>query len=145
MSVFNQKENQKSTAKNGTATNGVVNIIGAGTRIEGDIRCDGDIRVDGTVKGTVTSKSKIVVGSTGTVEGDLFCENADLSGKVYGSVEVEELLFMKSSSVLEGDMITGKLVVETGARFNGNCSMGIKELKHSEKPVTQQQLAKEAV
>lgn len=145
--MFNTKNemsdnnNLKTQAANGP----ILNIIGAGTRIEGAITCDGDIRIDGTVKGTVTSKAKIVVGPTGSIEGDLFCENADVSGKIFGSIEVSELLFMKSTSYLEGDITTTKFVVEAGAKFNGNCRMGVKEIKPNEKPNTAQVKQKEAV
>jgi cytoskeletal protein CcmA (bactofilin family) len=125
----------------------ILNIIGAGTTVEGIISCDGDIRIEGHVKGTVKSKAKIVVGNTGSVEGDLFCDNADISGKIFGSVEVTEMLFLKSTAYLEGDITTTKFVVEAGAKFNGNCRMGVKEIKPNEKPAVNgtQQLKKEAV
>ena len=97
------------------------------------------------MKGTVTSKAKIVVGITGSIEGDLICENADISGKIFGSIEVNELLFMKSTSYLEGDITTTKFVVEAGAKFNGNCRMGVKEIKPNEKSNTTQIKQKEAV
>lgn len=134
------------TTSNGTA-GPILNIIGAGTVVEGVINCDGDIRIEGHVKGTVKSKAKIVVGNSGSIEGDLFCENADISGKIFGSVEVTEMVFLKSSAYLEGDITTTKFVVEAGAKFNGNCRMGVKEIKPNEKPVSvgTQQLKKEAV
>ena len=125
----------------------ILNIIGAGTTVEGVVNCDGDIRIEGHVKGTVKSKAKIVIGNSGSVEGDLFCENADISGKIFGSVEVTEMVFLKSTAYLEGDITTTKFVVEAGAKFNGNCRMGVKEIKPNEKPngVATQQLKKEAV
>jgi cytoskeletal protein CcmA (bactofilin family) len=125
------------TKSSATANGGpILNIIGAGTTVEGTISCDGDIRIEGHVKGTVNSKAKIVIGSTGSVEGDLYCDNADISGKIFGSVEAKELVFLKSAAYLEGDITTTKFVVETGAKFNGNCRMGVKEIKPTEKPAT---------
>ena len=144
--MFNGKDD-KQTVRPVAPSNGnqsVVNIIGTGTQIEGEIKTDSDIRIDGKVKGTITSKSKIVVGSTGIVDGDLICDTADVSGKVFGKVEVMDLLFLKSSGYLEGDIVTGKLVVEAGARFTGSCKMGVKEMKPSEKS-SSQQLQKEAI
>ena len=69
----------------------IVNIIGTGTSISGEVFCDGDIRIDGMVKGTITSKAKIVIGNTGSVDGDIICENADISGKIFGSVTTLQL------------------------------------------------------
>ena len=143
--MFNTKETtQTKPTPTVTSSNAAVNIIGAGTQIDGEIKSENDIRVDGKVKGTVTSKSKIVVGSTGIVDGDLVCDNADISGKVFGKVEVSDMLYLKSTGYLEGDIVTGKLVVEAGARFTGSCKMGVKEMKPSEKSTTQQ-LQKEAI
>ena len=113
-------------SKNGVAQTASVNIIGAGTNIEGEVKSDGDIRIDGMIRGTVTSRAKVVIGSTGVVEGNIYCENADVSGKVKGNVQVGELLFLKNKSRLDGDITTTKLVVEAGASFNGCCSMGQK-------------------
>jgi cytoskeletal protein CcmA (bactofilin family) len=143
--MFNTKEtNPTKPTPPVTSNNSVVNIIGTGTQIDGEIKSESDIRVDGKVKGTVTSKSKIVVGSTGIVDGDLICDNADISGKVFGKVDVSDMLYLKSTGYLEGDIVTGKLVVEAGARFTGSCKMGVKEMKPSEKSTTQQ-LQKEAI
>ena len=144
--MFNTKdEKQPMRPATPMASNqSVVNIIGAGTQIEGEIKTDSDIRIDGKVKGTITSKAKIVVGATGIVDGDLMCDTADVSGKIFGKVEVTDLLYLKSSGYLEGDIVTGKLVVEAGARFTGSCKMGVKEMKPSEK-TSSQQLQKEAI
>lgn len=144
--MFNSKDDKQPMrpATPMASNQSVVNIIGAGTQIEGEIKTDSDIRIDGKVKGTITSKSKIVVGATGIVDGDLICDTADVSGKIFGKVEVTDLLFLKSSGYLEGDIITGKLVVEAGARFTGSCKMGVKEMKPSEK-TSSQQLQKEAI
>ena len=119
-----------------------VNIIGAGTVIEGEIKSNGDLRVDGKIIGSVTSKAKVVIGNTGLVEGDVNCQNADISGSVKGKTMVNETLFLKSTAKVNGDIVTGKLVVEVGASFTGNCNMGnIKEMSsYGEKPAQQQQL-----
>ncbi len=139
----NPSDKNVNKATPSAANQPAINIIGAGTQIDGDCRSESDIRIDGKVKGTITSKAKIVVGATGVIDGDLICENADISGKVFGKVEVSDLLFLKASGYLEGDIITGKLVVEAGARFTGSCKMGVKEMKPSEKAPAQ--LQKEAI
>ena len=117
-------------------SNASINLIGTGTTIEGDIKSSGDIRVDGTVYGSVQSKAKVVLGSTGLVEGDINSQNADISGTIKGKTVCSELLFLKSTARVTGDIVTGKLVVEVGATFTGSCNMGpvIKDMKYGEKP-----------
>ena len=135
--MFNKtpKENPAMT-KSAESTSSSINLIGAGTAIEGDIRSNGDIRIDGTVYGSVSSKARVVIGATGIIEGDVNSQNADVSGTIKGKTTIAELLFLKSSSKIIGDIVTGKLVVEVGASFTGSCNMGpvIKDIKDGDKP-----------
>jgi cytoskeletal protein CcmA (bactofilin family) len=141
--MFNKtiKENPMANGRQ-ESTGSSINLIGNGTTIEGDIRSNGDLRIDGTVHGNVYSKAKVVVGSTGMVEGDINCQNADISGTVKGKSSINELLFLKATSKLNGDIVTGKLIVEVGASFTGSCNMGpmIKDIKNADKSI---ELAKE--
>jgi cytoskeletal protein CcmA (bactofilin family) len=114
---------------------GALNVIGEGTQIRGDLFSGGDIRLDGTVKGSVESKSRFVLGVTGKVEGDISAKNADISGEVIGNIQVQDILYLKASAKVKGDIQTNKLVVESGGSFNGQCLMnaGAKS-KSSEMP-----------
>lgn len=103
---------------------GNLNLIGNGTTITGEVQSDGDIRIDGLLKGNVSSKAKVVVGPTGTIEGDIHAENVDVSGKVNGRIEAEGILFLKESAQIQGEFQANKLIVESGAALNGNCNMG---------------------
>lgn len=109
-----------------------VNRISSETVVEGSIKTEGDIRIDGVLKGSLVSKGKLFIGPSGKVEGDVVCQNGDVSGEVHGKVTVLELLVLKDSAVIDGDIITNKFVVEAGAKFNGNCRMGaiIKEMEN---------------
>lgn len=126
-------------------TNASINLIGTGTTIEGDIKSSGDIRVDGTVYGSVQSKAKVVLGATGLVEGDINSQNADISGTIKGKTVCSELLFLKATARVTGDIVTGKLVVEVGATFTGSCNMGpvIKDMKYGENKPANPALAQE--
>lgn len=118
-----------------TETSAPVNMIGAGTVITGDIQSKGDIRVDGTLKGSVKTTGKLVLGTEGVIEGDVVCADADVSGKIKAKITVSQLLSLKSAAILNGDIITNKLSIEPGASFTGSCSMGavIKGLNDIEK------------
>ncbi len=101
-----------------------LNRIVAGTQIEGEINSDSNIRIDGSLKGRINAKGRLVVGSTGSIEGEIVCENAEIEGKILGKITVKGLLSLKSTARLECDIITDKLAIEPGATFSGNCSMG---------------------
>ena len=115
----------KQTAKPyGEIQNQAINIISEGTSIKGDISSSGDIRIDGTLKGNIESKGRLVIGPKGKVEGEINCNNVEISGYIKGKIKVLELLNMKSSAKVYGEVIAGKLAVEPGSVFTGNCSMG---------------------
>ena len=100
------------------------NVIGKGTVLEGNIETYGNIRIEGKIIGSIKSKSKIALGNSSHIEGNITAQNADIEGEVKGKIEISELLVLKSTAVINGDIITGKLVVEPGATFNGSCKMG---------------------
>ncbi|MBL7138269.1 MAG: polymer-forming cytoskeletal protein [Bacteroidales bacterium] len=100
-----------------------INLLGSGTTVKGDIKMNGDFRIDGTLVGTIECKGKVVVGSSGVIEGEIICQNADLSGQVKAHVKVAELLTLKESARFSGDIVTNKLAIEPGAKFSGSCQM----------------------
>ena len=120
-----------------------VNAIGQGSIIKGDIITEGDLRIDGTLTGSITTKGRLVVGETGLVEGEVICQNALISGTLKAKIQVHELLSLKSSANLLGDIITNKLAIEPGANFTGSCSMGasIKNIKSNDSNGKQEKTA----
>ncbi len=103
------------------------NIIGKGTLVEGNIETFGNIRIEGKVNGSIKSKSKIVLGQSSFVEGNIAAQNAEISGEVKGVVEISEQLILRPSASIDGDIIANKLIVEAGASFNGGCKMGVNQ------------------
>jgi len=122
MAKLNENENN----------NGVINLIGTGTEITGDVICNGDIRIDGTLNGNLRTKGKVVIGDTGRAKGEVTCKNADISGKVEGKIIISELISLKPSSLITGDIVTNRLSIEPGARFTGNCNMSNTDPRASE-------------
>jgi len=101
----------------------LINIIGAETEIEGQIKTKGDIRIDGKLKGTLFAEGRVVVGEEGKITGEIECSNIEIYGKIYGKIVVKELTMLKATSYIEADIITKKLGVEPGAVFTGHCDM----------------------
>lgn len=100
-----------------------INLISNGTDITGDVKSNGDIRIDGSLTGNLITKGKVVIGQTGKVNGEVVCKNSEVSGIVEGKIVVSQLLILKASSKILGDISTSKLSIEPGAIFSGNCKM----------------------
>ena len=110
------------------------NIIGKNTSIVGDIISEGDFRIDGKVEGTIKTAGRVVIGKSGSVSGKVECNNADIEGKFSGELVVNNLLTLKATATISGDVIISKLSVEPGAEFNATCAMkgSVKELKNDQ-------------
>lgn len=102
---------------------GKTNRIVEGTTIKGDIISQADFRLDGNLIGNFQSGGKIVIGPAGSIVGDIVCKNADIEGKFDGKIQVEELLSIKATANITGEVTVGKLSVEPGAVFTASCVM----------------------
>jgi cytoskeletal protein CcmA (bactofilin family) len=91
--------------------------------VEGTVKCDSDLRVDGTIHGHLICKAKVIIGPTGAVEGEITCQNAVIEGRFKGILRVSELLNVRETAEIDGEISTGKLIVQSGARFNVACKM----------------------
>ena len=132
---------RKNMSKNVEIEGSTRNHVAGGTKITGDIETNGDFRIDGELIGTITSTGKVVIGETGKVEGEINCQNSNISGSLKGKISVKELLSLQASATINGDIETGKLSIEPGANFTGNCSMGavIKDISTSSEELREKQ------
>ena len=101
-----------------------VTIISAGVSIEGKLNSNGNVRIDGEVKGDIAATGNVTVGEHGEVNGEIRASVVTIGGKVLGTIHSKEKLVLESKALLKGDLITKILVIEAGAKFEGNSSMG---------------------
>lgn len=118
-----------------SSNSGGINSLVQNTRVTGDVTSSADIRIDGYLKGTLDCKAKVIIGATGEVDGNIKCINAVIEGVFSGDLSVEEILDIRRNAKISGNIHTDKLIVESGATFNVNCSMGgLKKGKLKTKP-----------
>ncbi len=96
------------------------NTIGAGTIIKGEIIIEGNVRIDGTIEGNVSSKGRIVLGKSGSIIGEVECQSSSIAGEIKGKFITHDLISLKSSAKVEGDVYYGKIEVDKGAVLNGS-------------------------
>lgn len=113
----------KSKNNRGKDLSGKTNRIVEGTKLKGDINSVADFRIDGELIGNFVSSGKLVIGENGRLIGNINCKNIDVEGYYEGKAEVQELLSVKSKAKIKGEMVIGKLSVETGAEFTAVCQM----------------------
>ena len=102
----------------------VISIIGPGMKITGDCETDGAVRIEGTVQGNIRAGKAVVIGKEGLVEGDIFTQDAVISGRVKGSLRAESRLEVQASSQVEGEISAGRMQVEEGSNLSGTVKIG---------------------
>jgi len=127
--MFGSKSEKQNTSNGVQTSTNVSNSIVEGTIINGNITAPNDIRIDGELIGKLDCKGRVIIGPQGKIEGEIICINAIIEGTFSGTINVKELLSVKETGIITGDIITDKLMVQTGAVFNVSCSMGGQKLK----------------
>ncbi len=109
-------------------------IIAKSAVLDGNLETIGNLRIEGKLVGNIRCKAKIAMGDASLVEGNIVTQNAEIAGRVKGLLEVADLLILKPTAIIDGDIVAGKIMIETGAIFNGTCKMGttIKEINIGE-------------
>lgn len=124
--VFTEKapENNQKPDKMNASTE---NKIGEGSKFKGNITTTGSFVIDGEFEGTIRSSGQVIIGKSGVVNGDLTSVEVSIAGKMNGKLLVSELLSLKTTARVDGEVSTTKLAVEPGAIFNASCDMNAKE------------------
>lgn len=99
-------------------------LIGAGTRIEGNIVFSGGLRIDGEVVGNIVaadsaSAALVVLSEMGRVEGDVSVAHLVTNGHIVGVVSVTESLEMQSRARIVGDVDYASIEMHQGAVIDG--------------------------
>jgi len=107
------------------------NVIAKNTTIVGDIKSDGDFRIDGTLDGNLTTRGKVIIGSSGVITGTLKAKTADIEGTINGKLHLDKTLAIRATAEITGEVVAGKLSVEPGATFNATCEMRVVKKKET--------------
>ena len=102
-----------------------INSIGLGSTISGDIVAKNDFRIDVALNGNLTCDARIIIGESGNIDGNIICASAVIQGKLTGTLKVSDTLEVNSKAIINGEVSTGRLIIENGAIFNVKCQMGM--------------------
>jgi cytoskeletal protein CcmA (bactofilin family) len=108
-------------------SNGIQNtidtLIGADTRIEGNIHFVGGLRVDGAIRGNVSeaanNQGALILSEEGRIEGAVNASKVVINGKVIGPVKAEQMIELQSKARITGDVYYKSLEMHTGAVIEG--------------------------
>lgn len=109
--------------KNNRRQNSIETLIGADTRIEGDIHFSGGLRIDGVVLGAITepndTPSTLILSENGKVEGPITASKAVIYGNVTGPVKASQFIELQTKARIIGDVYYNSLEMHTGSVIEG--------------------------
>ncbi len=98
-------------------------LVGKDTIFTGNIAATGAIRIDGEFSGDIKVKGDLVIGEVAKVEATVEARNVLVAGYLRGNIQASGKVDLAPNAHLFGDITVGKLIIEEGARFEGNCIM----------------------
>ena len=101
-------------------------FLGAGTTYQGKLNFQGAVRVDGNFIGEIFSEGTLIVGKEAKVQGQVRVGQLVLSGQVEGEVLAVKKVVLHKTAVLLGSLSTPSLVIEEGAKIEGEVTMDSK-------------------
>lgn len=93
-------------------------LIGSNSEFRGDISAQGTLRVDGKITGNIIADS-VILGDGASVTGNIKARCVVIGGRIDGNIDAEELVEIKHTGKLYGDIHTRKLSVAEGGIFEG--------------------------
>ena len=106
------------------AENEFPTVIGPDAKFKGELSFDKGVKVLGIFEGRIDTKGDLVVASGGMLQADVEAGNIIIEGELNGNVAAKDLVELKQSARLQGDLRCERLIVTEGARFVGHCSVG---------------------
>lgn len=100
---------------------GLDGILAEGTEVTGTLTFDDTVRIDGVFRGKIRSDTTLVLGPTADVEAEIEVGELVVHGRLRGRVVARERTTIRATGVVDADLVSGRLSVESGARFNGSC------------------------
>jgi cytoskeletal protein CcmA (bactofilin family) len=97
--------------------------IGSGALFEGTLKLRGNFQIDSEFRGELRTEGKIVIGTSGSVVGDVWASEVEILGAVVGNVSARRLLTLRSGSRVHGKMTSVCIEMERHAFFNGTTVM----------------------
>jgi cytoskeletal protein CcmA (bactofilin family) len=98
-------------------------LVGAESRIEGNVHFSGGLRVDGAIRGNVSEPAEtpctLILSEHGRIEGSVSAAKVVINGKVIGPVKSSQFIELQPKARITGDLHYKSLEMHTGAVVEG--------------------------
>ena len=104
--------------------------IGTALRVEGRIISAQDLIIDGSVDGSIElGNHSLTIGVGASVKADLTAKHITISGSVMGDVRATDMVDLRATGSVHGDISTPRLLMADGATAKGRVEAGSRKLR----------------
>ncbi|MBD8349949.1 polymer-forming cytoskeletal protein [Dysgonomonas sp. HGC4] len=114
MELFGKKKSKKQAVESNSPS-----ILSSGAVLSGELHLSEDLRIDGRVEGNIYSEKVVIIGPSGTVNGNIIAGTVDVYGRMQGDITASERACLCTGCFLTGDLLSLSLEIELGAYFDG--------------------------
>lgn len=106
-----------------------INILNLEAEVNGNIKVEGDFRIDCKIEGNVNCNGKLTVGKLGIINGDIICNEMEVSGTINGNVNCNGSVYLKKTATFNGTIETEKIMIDFGTKVDMSCKTNVSERK----------------
>ena len=117
-----------------TPANPSKNVLNSDVEIKGNVKFAGELTLEGKLEGEVNSDGTLIIGETGTVNGNVSAGTVSVRGKINGNITARDKIEIKSKAEVFGDIRSAKLAIEEGVTFVGKTEVNPNKLAPSAPP-----------
>ena len=112
-------------------------VIGGNIKFRGELIGTEDLHIEGTVEGTVIMEGhSLTVGAEGVINANIHASNITINGELTGDVLADELIAIKQTAKVKGNLIAPRIQLDDGGKFRGSMDMVDNEQEKKERTQT---------
>ena len=108
-----------------------VPVLGKTLLFRGELTAEEDIILQGRVEGSIRHARSLIIGTEGSVLGDVYANHLTVEGLVEGDLHCTEAVIVRATAQVRGNIFAPRVGIMEGAMFNGRVEMDPKAAAHS--------------
>jgi cytoskeletal protein CcmA (bactofilin family) len=99
-------------------------VIGKNIKFRGELIGTEDLHIEGRVEGTVLMEGQnLSIGKEGEINANVHAQTIIINGKLTGDVLADDIIEIRSSAIVKGNLIAPRIQLDDGGKFRGSMDM----------------------
>ena len=111
-----------------------VPVLGKTLLFRGELTAEEDVILQGRVEGSIRHARNLIIGTEGSVLGDVYASHLTVEGLVEGDLHCSEAVIVRATAQVRGNIFAPRVGIMEGATFNGRVEMDPNAAAHAGQP-----------